>query len=70
MVHYHCFTNALPLFVFFMEGATSSPADDTAESFAFALTNGALGVFEVQGRRIHDFRYLLSLSLCTAAFME
>ncbi|KAL9249032.1 WD repeat-containing protein [Drosera capensis] len=30
--------------------------DDTAESFAFALVNGALGVFEVQGRRIRDFR--------------
>lgn len=30
--------------------------DDTSESFAFALANGALGVFEVQGRRIRDFR--------------
>ncbi|KAF9616518.1 hypothetical protein IFM89_029979 [Coptis chinensis] len=34
------------------EGAT----DDTSESFAFALVNGALGVFEVHGRRIRDFR--------------
>ncbi|XP_077220086.1 transducin family protein / WD-40 repeat family protein [Tasmannia lanceolata] len=30
--------------------------DDTSESFAFALINGALGVFEVHGRRIRDFR--------------
>ncbi|PRQ46333.1 putative transcription factor WD40-like family [Rosa chinensis] len=30
--------------------------DDTSESFAFALSNGALGVFEVHGRRIRDFR--------------
>ncbi|WCJ30032.1 Transducin family protein / WD-40 repeat family protein [Euphorbia peplus] len=30
--------------------------DDMAESFAFALVNGALGVFEVHGRRIRDFR--------------
>lgn len=30
--------------------------DDTSESFAFALANGALGVFEVNGRRIRDFR--------------
>ncbi|XP_061350716.1 uncharacterized protein LOC133295864 isoform X2 [Gastrolobium bilobum] len=30
--------------------------DDTSESFAFALANGALGVFEVYGRRIRDFR--------------
>ncbi|KAF8036620.1 hypothetical protein BT93_C2369 [Corymbia citriodora subsp. variegata] len=30
--------------------------DDTTESFAFALVNGALGVFEVHGRRIRDFR--------------
>ncbi|KAF2310619.1 hypothetical protein GH714_015563 [Hevea brasiliensis] len=38
--------------------AASSDAsqDDTAESFAFALVNGALGVFEVHGRRIRDFR--------------
>lgn len=30
--------------------------DETSESFAFALVNGALGVFEVQGRRIKDFK--------------
>ncbi|KAK4764333.1 hypothetical protein SAY87_013771 [Trapa incisa] len=30
--------------------------DETSESFAFALVNGALGVFEVHGRRIWDFR--------------
>ncbi|CAM0947089.1 unnamed protein product [Alopecurus aequalis] len=31
-------------------------SDETGESFAFALVNGALGVFEVHGRRIRDFR--------------
>ncbi|RWR73368.1 WD repeat-containing protein 11 [Cinnamomum micranthum f. kanehirae] len=31
-------------------------AEDISESFAFALVNGALGVFEVHGRRIRDFR--------------
>ncbi|KAK6945118.1 hypothetical protein RJ641_026220 [Dillenia turbinata] len=30
--------------------------DDISESFSFALVNGALGVFEVHGRRIRDFR--------------
>lgn len=30
--------------------------EDASESFSFALVNGALGVFEVQGRRIRDFR--------------
>ncbi|KAL6006260.1 hypothetical protein ACLOJK_040306 [Asimina triloba] len=30
-------------------------AEDMSESFAFALVNGALGVFEVYGRRIRDF---------------
>ncbi|XP_043699328.1 WD repeat-containing protein 11-like isoform X2 [Telopea speciosissima] len=35
-----------------LEGST----EDTSESFAFALVNGALGVFEVHGRRIRDFR--------------
>ncbi|XP_008809225.1 WD repeat-containing protein 11 isoform X2 [Phoenix dactylifera] len=41
-----------------MESTTSSESsgDDTSESFAFALVNGALGVFEVHGRRIRDFR--------------
>ncbi|GLT26225.1 hypothetical protein SLA2020_013070 [Shorea laevis] len=33
-----------------------APQDDSSESFAFALVNGALGVFEVHGRRIRDFR--------------
>lgn len=37
------------------EGADGAP-DEFSESFAFALVNGALGVFEVQGRRIRDFR--------------
>ncbi|RVX11120.1 hypothetical protein CK203_013178 [Vitis vinifera] len=36
--------------------STDEPQDDTSESFAFALVNGALGVFEVHGRRIRDFR--------------
>ncbi|XP_023633629.1 WD repeat-containing protein 11 isoform X2 [Capsella rubella] len=36
-------------------GSDGSP-EETVESFAFALVNGALGVFEVQGRRIRDFR--------------
>nr|XP_023872170.1 WD repeat-containing protein 11 isoform X2 [Quercus suber] len=47
--------------------------DDSSESFAFALVNGALGVFEVQGRRIRDFRpkwpsssFVLSEGLITA----
>ncbi|XP_038696961.1 WD repeat-containing protein 11 isoform X2 [Tripterygium wilfordii] len=39
------------------KAATSDASqDDTSESFAFALVNGALGVFEVHGRRIRDFR--------------
>ncbi|GAB2300310.1 hypothetical protein Dimus_034346 [Dionaea muscipula] len=37
-------------------GSSEGSRDETAESFAFALVNGALGVFEVQGRRIRDFR--------------
>ncbi|KAE9602295.1 putative transcription factor WD40-like family [Lupinus albus] len=36
--------------------STEGSQEDTSESFAFALVNGALGVFEVQGRRIRDFR--------------
>ncbi|KAL5729631.1 hypothetical protein ACHQM5_002555 [Ranunculus cassubicifolius] len=36
--------------------SSESSSDETAESFAFALVNGALGVFEVHGRRIRDFR--------------
>uniref|UniRef100_A0A1J3DP85 WD repeat-containing protein 11 n=1 Tax=Noccaea caerulescens TaxID=107243 RepID=A0A1J3DP85_NOCCA len=45
-----------------MASADSTPVgsdgshEETVESFAFALVNGALGVFEVQGRRIRDFR--------------
>ncbi|KAG9455783.1 hypothetical protein H6P81_000291 [Aristolochia fimbriata] len=31
-------------------------SDDLSESFSFALVNGALGVFEVHGRRIRDYR--------------
>ncbi|CAH9136138.1 unnamed protein product [Cuscuta epithymum] len=30
--------------------------DELSECFSFALVNGALGVFEVHGRRIRDFR--------------
>lgn len=41
------------------EGADGSK-DEFSESFAFALVNGALGVFEVHGRRIRDFRYSFS----------
>ncbi|KAJ8753225.1 hypothetical protein K2173_017829 [Erythroxylum novogranatense] len=38
-------------------GASSDGSqDETAESFAFALVNGALGIFEVHGRRVRDFR--------------
>lgn len=38
------------------DASSEGSQDDTSESFAFALANGALGVFEVQGRRIRDFR--------------
>ncbi|KAF3790619.1 WD repeat-containing protein 11 [Nymphaea thermarum] len=38
------------------EGGSDTSNDETSESFAFALVNGAVGVFEVQGRRIRDFR--------------
>ncbi|KAL4301978.1 hypothetical protein GQ457_10G003860 [Hibiscus cannabinus] len=37
-------------------GNSDNSQDETSESFAFALVNGALGVFEVHGRRIRDFR--------------
>ncbi|KAI4377162.1 hypothetical protein MLD38_014839 [Melastoma candidum] len=37
-------------------GVADGSQDDASESFSFALVNGALGVFEVQGRRIRDFR--------------
>ncbi|KDO80184.1 uncharacterized protein LOC102615798 isoform X4 [Citrus sinensis] len=38
------------------DASSEGSQDDTSESFAFALANGALGVFEVHGRRIRDFR--------------
>ncbi|RLM80940.1 hypothetical protein C2845_PM12G02080 [Panicum miliaceum] len=38
------------------EASGAENSDETCESFAFALVNGALGVFEVHGRRIRDFR--------------
>ncbi|XP_047338175.1 WD repeat-containing protein 11-like [Impatiens glandulifera] len=38
------------------DSTQESSQDEFSESFAFALVNGALGVFEVQGRRIRDFR--------------
>ncbi|KAL6585939.1 hypothetical protein OROMI_002583 [Orobanche minor] len=38
-----------------VEGADGVP-DDFSESFAFALVNSTLGVFEVQGGRIREFR--------------
>ncbi|XP_068653674.1 uncharacterized protein [Aristolochia californica] len=37
-------------------GGSEGSSDDLSESFAFALVNGALGVFEVHGRRIRDYR--------------
>ncbi|KAG8367427.1 hypothetical protein BUALT_Bualt16G0070700 [Buddleja alternifolia] len=37
------------------KGADGSQ-EEFSESFAFALVNGAVGVFEVHGRRIRDFR--------------
>ncbi|XVE54449.1 hypothetical protein DITRI_Ditri03aG0082400 [Diplodiscus trichospermus] len=37
-------------------GSSDGSQEDSSESFAFALINGALGVFEVHGRRIRDFR--------------
>jgi hypothetical protein len=36
---------------------------ESAESFAFALVNGSLGVFEMRGRRVRDFKY----NFCTNA---
>ncbi|XP_010247604.1 PREDICTED: WD repeat-containing protein 11-like [Nelumbo nucifera] len=44
---------------------TDISIDDTSESFSFALVNGALGVFEVHGRRIRDFRRVLGSSVLT-----
>ncbi|XP_057818736.2 uncharacterized protein LOC131031599 isoform X2 [Cryptomeria japonica] len=37
-------------------GTSEGAAEETGESFAFALVNGSIGVFEVRGRRIRDFR--------------
>ncbi|XVE71478.1 hypothetical protein DITRI_Ditri10aG0153500 [Diplodiscus trichospermus] len=37
-------------------GNSDGSQDEISESFAFALVNGALGVFEVHGKRIRDFR--------------
>ncbi|PHT42967.1 hypothetical protein CQW23_16992 [Capsicum baccatum] len=52
---------------------TDGSQDEFSESFSFALVNGALGVFEVHGRRIRDFRpkwpsssFVSSESLVTA----
>ncbi|CAI5534773.1 unnamed protein product [Closterium sp. Naga37s-1] len=36
--------------------ATPRSASDPIESFAFALVNGSLGVFELRGKRVRDFR--------------
>ena len=36
---------------------TDNSQDESAESFAFALINGSLGVFELRGRRVRDFRF-------------
>lgn len=38
------------------KGSADGSQDEFSESFSFALVNGALGVFEVHGRRIRDFR--------------
>eukprot|EP00250_Pteridium_aquilinum_P015429 c22572_g1_i1 orf=475-4656(+) len=38
------------------EQNTEASQDDLGESFAFALVNGTLGVFELRGRRVRDFR--------------
>ncbi|KAI5069331.1 hypothetical protein GOP47_0015632 [Adiantum capillus-veneris] len=35
---------------------TEAIQEDLTESFAFALVNGSLGVFEMHGRRVRDFR--------------
>lgn len=37
-------------------GQNETSQDETGESFAFALVNGSLGVFELRGRRVRDFR--------------
>ncbi|XP_031097706.1 WD repeat-containing protein 11-like [Ipomoea triloba] len=38
------------------KSGTDGSQDEFSETFSFALVNGALGVFEVHGRRIRDFR--------------
>ncbi|CAI9758945.1 unnamed protein product [Fraxinus pennsylvanica] len=38
------------------EAGGDGSQEEFSESFAFALVNGALGVFEVHGRRIRDFK--------------
>ncbi|KAG9156626.1 hypothetical protein Leryth_006611 [Lithospermum erythrorhizon] len=38
------------------KGSADGSQEEFSESFSFALVNGALGVFEVHGRRIRDFR--------------
>ncbi len=43
--------------------ADSLQESESAESFAFALVNGSLGVFEMRGRRVRDFKY----NFCTNA---
>ncbi|MCO5563310.1 hypothetical protein L7F22_016950 [Adiantum nelumboides] len=35
---------------------TEAIQEESTESFAFALVNGSLGVFEMHGRRVRDFR--------------
>jgi len=51
------------------EASGAENSDETCESFAFALVNGALGVFEVHGRRIRDFRYF-NCCLCSFQLLK
>ncbi|CAN1825030.1 WD repeat-containing protein 11 [Linum perenne] len=44
--------------------SSDTSQEEAAESFAFALMNGALGVFEVHGRKIRDFRYVIQHVEC------
>ena len=53
----------------FAEASGAENSDETCESFAFALVNGALGVFEVHGRRIRDFRYF-NCCLCSFQLLK
>lgn len=41
--------------VSFFSGADSQDSEN-AESFAFALVNGSIGVFELRNRRVQNFR--------------